>query len=91
MRLPTFENFGRYFIGVLLLVACFFLEYCVMAGRNPFNGTPFVPSVPAELVGRIIGCWESGTLMFWAWLYQSTKSSQQNAAALAKAAEGRPA
>ena len=84
------ENLGRYFVGVLLLVACFFLEYCVLAGRNPFNGTPFVPSVPPELVGRIIGFWEAGTLMFFAWLYQSTKSSQASAAALAKVAEGKP-
>lgn len=68
-------DFGRYAIGIVLVLVCAFLEYSVLSGRDPISGLPFVPSVPAEMVGRIIGFWEAGTLMFFAWLYQTSKNS----------------
>lgn len=85
--LPSVENLGRYIVGIMVLMYTGYIEYSILMGRDLIFGHPVQPSVPPEMVGRILGWFEASTALFLAWLFQSTKSSQASTTALAKVAE----
>ena len=81
------EKAGPYAVGIALLVMCFCMEYTLIIGETPFFHQKVSPAVPAELVGRIIGTFETFTGLFLAWLYQTSRSSQAKDETIGKLSE----
>lgn len=75
MKVST-DKLGQYIIGFVVLFFTAYLDYSVLLGRDLFTAIPLKPVVPAEMVGRILGWFEGGSAMYLAWLWGTTKNSQ---------------
>lgn len=76
-----------YVFGLVLVCFWFIMNYSVLVGETIFTGRKLSPSVSPEIVGRILGYIDSGTVTFLIWLYGSTKSSGEKDQTIAKVAD----
>lgn len=76
-----------YATGILLGLAWFHINWPMITGYTLWTHLKVQPAVSSEMVGRILGYVDSAFLMYLAWLYQTSRSSQDKNEMNAKANE----